>query len=156
MGMDVYGKKEGEHFFNNVAGWHPLADYIEEVAPDIASKCRYWHSNDGDGLGAADARKLADVLQAEIDSGRCDLRARARAAVKERMPKEPCWLCDGTGRRHKPFSTEIGFDPVTGVVCEMCKGEALYPSGWSGGWFSVQNVQDFVAFLRGCGGFKIW
>jgi hypothetical protein len=49
MGMSVYGET-GAYFQNSVWSWHPLADYVEEVAPDIAGQCRYWHSNDGDGL----------------------------------------------------------------------------------------------------------
>ena len=37
MGMDVYGNKpknqRGKYFGLNSAGWHPLADYMCEVAP---------------------------------------------------------------------------------------------------------------------------
>ena len=75
MGMDVFGKnpksKEGEYFRNNVWWWRPLAIYCYEVAPDIAARCKYWGSNDGDGLGKEDSIRLAELLQAEIDSGRC-------------------------------------------------------------------------------------
>jgi len=87
MGMDVYGnaptQKEGEYFRNNIWWWHPLADYIELVAPDEAAACEHWHSNDGDGLdtgigaadlmdrlGAVDARDAPvtrDILQAIAD-----------------------------------------------------------------------------------------
>jgi hypothetical protein len=32
-----------------------------------------------------------------------------------------------------------------------------YRAPWSAGnWFSVDNVRDFAAFLRDCGGFEIW
>ena len=159
MGMDVYGKnpttEEGECFRNNIGHWHPLAEYVGEIAPDIAGKCRHWHTNDGDGLDAADVRKLADILQAEIDSGRCEHYARIYASAQERTPNESCWLCAGTGTR-KP-APEVGAGGlVTGIVCNGCKGE-----GWFRPWstrdrFSVENVQNFIVFLRDCGGFEIW
>jgi hypothetical protein len=159
MGMDVYGKKptseEGEYFRNNMQAWGSLAEYINEVAPDIAIKCEYWHGNDGDGLDAANALKLAETLQAEVDSGRCELRERARASVQEGMPTEPCPLCDGTGRR-KPGREAGAGDFVTGIVCVLCGGRGRITPWSRSGWFSVRNVQDFVAFLRGSGGFEIW
>ena len=41
MGMDVFGNnprnKEGEYFRNNVWWWRPLADFILECYPEIAS-----------------------------------------------------------------------------------------------------------------------
>ena len=82
MGMDVIGlkptTKEGEYFCNTVWWWRPLADYCIRVAPDIAAQCKHWHSNDGDGLDERNAIALADLLQAEIDSGRCGSYARVR------------------------------------------------------------------------------
>jgi hypothetical protein len=71
MGMDVSGNnpttEEGAYFRNSYWFWWPLADYIKQIAPDIAGKCRYWDSNDGDGLDSANALELAAILQAEID-----------------------------------------------------------------------------------------
>ena len=41
MGMDLHGNnpitEEGEYFRNNIWSWGPLADYIKQVAPDLAS-----------------------------------------------------------------------------------------------------------------------
>ena len=58
MGMDVYGKnpenETGRYFRACVWGWHPLAEYLTEVAPDLIGKVTYLHSNDGDGLDQAD------------------------------------------------------------------------------------------------------
>ena len=111
MGMDVCGKnptsKEGECFRNNVWRWHPLADYVCEVAPEIAHKCQYWHTNDGDGLNACDSIRLADRLQAELDAGRTESYARIYQSKQAAMPKEPCIICGGTGtRRPVPLSTQ--------------------------------------------------
>jgi hypothetical protein len=106
MGMDINGRKptgeRGEYFRNNVWWWRPLADYCITVAPDICAACRYWHSNDGDGLDAAGAFALAEALQKEIDAGRTETYARRYASEQELMPNEPCGICAGTGVR-TPF-----------------------------------------------------
>jgi hypothetical protein len=155
MGMDVYGRnpvnEAGEYFRNNCWYWSPLADYISEMAPDIARHCSYWHSNDGDGLDAADALTLADKLQAEIDSGRCHAYAAIREAELKAMPSQLCDICGGTGKRADPPNTGPGECPCNG--CDSTGStrpwETHYP-------FEVENVQEFVTFLRGCGGFEIW
>lgn len=73
MGMDVYGKnpksEKGECFSNSIWFWHPLAQYIEDYAPEFTLNCENWHTNDGDGLDEADSVKLADWLDKQIASG---------------------------------------------------------------------------------------
>jgi hypothetical protein len=158
-GNDVFGKapisKAGEYFRNNAFWWRPLADYACKIAPRITATCKHWQSNDGDGLGAAAARELADALQAEIDSGRCERYARIYASAQALMPDEPCWLCEGTGTR-RPAPLGGAGDCATGVKCNACDGEGhirpnatMYP-------FGLENVREFVVFLRACGGFEIW
>jgi hypothetical protein len=115
MGMDVYGNdptsERGSYFRNNWWWWRPVAYYICEVAPDIASRCEHWQSNEGDGLEEEDCLELADFLQREIDSG--------RTAV---------WV-------EQYLKTQEGDE-------------------W--GYFaSVENMQEFVKFLRECGGFSL-
>ena len=43
MGMDVTGNNPktdaGVYFRRNVWGWHPLAELVCKLAPDIASHC---------------------------------------------------------------------------------------------------------------------
>jgi len=74
MGMDVYGEEptseQGKYFRNNVWWWHPLAQYCEHVAPELAKRCASWHSNDGEGLNAEDSIELANILQAEVNANR--------------------------------------------------------------------------------------
>ena len=74
MGMDVIVRqpknKRGEYFRRSVWGWHPLADYVLQVAPDTASACRHWHTNDGDGLNKRQSAKLSEVLRNELAFGR--------------------------------------------------------------------------------------
>lgn len=158
MGMDVIGKKptapEGEYFRNNVWWWRPLADYVREVAPEITSECRYWDSNDGDGLDAAGSVALADRLQAEIDAGRTAKYARVYESNLERMPNEPCRVCAGTGTR-KPVPEVGAGDLATGMRCNGCEATG-YVRPWETHYpFSVENVTEFVTFLRSCGGFEI-
>ena len=165
MGMDVYGSS-GNYFRNSVWSWKPLADYIQYVAPEIASHCDHWHSNDGDGLNKEDSLALAGILQSEIDSGRC---RKYQLAYDERLaalPDEICALCEGTGIRSDKVGVEYGQNtkvlssdhptrPGQMGWCNGCDGtgtkrpfDTYYP-------FEVENVQEFVEFLRGCDGFEI-
>jgi hypothetical protein len=160
MGMDVVGREptteEGEYFCNNVWFWRPLATYVCSIAPDLTAKCKHWQSNDGDGLNAADSRKLADLLQTEIDSGRTASYQRCYESELARMPKELCDLCEGTGTRKLPPARGAGAPPRDGLRCNACDGEG-YREPWAKGYpFEVRNVQKFVTFLRSCGGFKIY
>jgi hypothetical protein len=148
MGMDVIGIRptgaKGRRFRNNIWGWRPLADYICEVAPDIAQHCRSWHTNDGDGLDADRALQLADRLQAELGSGRTAHYAQIRASRLEAVPNEPCDICHGTGAR-----TDGNQCPACGGTGYVRPWETVYP-------FAVENVAEFIAFLRACGGFQIY
>jgi len=152
MGMDVVGRKNPDAYFrNNVWNWRPLADYACAIAPEITQHCRHWQSNDGDGLNKKNSEALADVLEQEIKSGRCEAYAKIRQAEIDALPNEACWLCDGTGKRKPAPKSGAGH-----VECNNCDGtgsvrpdDAHYP-------FSAENVQRFVTFLRECGGFKIY
>ena len=159
MGMDVCGRKptsdEGEYFRNNVWWWRPLADYCVRIAPDIAAQCKYWQSNDGDGLDERNSLALADLLQAEIDSGRCASFARVRESGLELLPNECCEACEGTGTRKPPPEYGAG-DLLTGVKCNGCNGEGVREPWARAYQFDVENVRHFVGFLRCCGGFEIW
>jgi hypothetical protein len=159
MGMDVFGKsatiEAGKYFRNNVWWWRPLADYAREVAPEITGACKHWQTNDGDGLDAAASIALADKLQAEIDSGRTATYQKIYTSHLEQTPNEPCSLCEGTGTRLPVPHRGAGDPTTTGIRCNGCDAtgyvrpfDTQYP-------FSVENVQEFVLFLRACGGFEI-
>jgi len=170
MAMDVNGKnptsKVGEYFKINVWWWRPLADYCNMVAPDICDACIYWHSNDGDGLDGKDSVALADAIQAEIDSGRCQQYADARAFDLASKSDESCAYCGGTGIRSDVIGVEHG--QTTRVInhhghprhgqtgwCNACDGKGYVRPNDTYYPFSVENVQAFINFLRACGGFKI-
>jgi hypothetical protein len=163
--MDVVGENArsevGKYFGNNGRYWHALADYVYSLAPEVAAHCRHWHTNDGDGLNDADSIALADVIDRELRNGRCERYAKRYASKLEMMPDEPCFICYGTGTR-KPVQLGTRGEPGPGdpqnggIKCNGCDG-----SGYRRPWetmheFAVENVRKFAAFLRECGGFRIY
>jgi hypothetical protein len=158
MGFDIVGRRplteEGEYFRNSVWAWHPLAAYICEIAPGLASRCTYWH--DGDGLNAEDAVALADRLDTEIKEGRCECFARIHASEQEKAPDEACDFCEGTGVRREPVPERGAGGPIIGIQCNWCRGKGTVRPWRTNYPFSVENVQRFITFLRGCCGFSIW
>lgn len=159
MGMDVLGKsassETGKYFRNNCWWWRPLANYACHVAPDITAKCQYWHSNDGDGLSAKQSKALADRLQAEIDSGRCAEYAMRYQSKADSTPDETCDICHGTGRRSDWESFGPEWLAATNG-CNACHGKGTRRPSSTWYYFSIENVQEFVDFLRECGGFQIY
>jgi hypothetical protein len=153
MGMDVYGRgptdETGEYFRRSVWGWRPLWDYCEKVAPQLTLYVD-GQSNSGDGLNEEGSAALALALEAELDAG---LTARYVADRKERlesMPDEPCNICNGTGKRQPPPTVGAGDRPCNG--CESTGSRRPWLT-----WYALyeQDVRDFVAFLKSCGGFAI-
>jgi hypothetical protein len=159
MGMDVYGNRPknqcGKYFGISAWGWRPLATYACEVAPAITAKCKYWYSNDCDGLNGEDSILLADLLQKEIDSGRTERYARLRQSQIEQMPNEPCWQCEGTGTRKPTPERGPGNPTKDGIVCNSCWGNGYKPPSVADYEFCIETLQEFVYFLRYCGGFEI-
>jgi len=43
-----------------------------------------------------------------------------------------------------------------GIVCRSCYGQGYIPPSPADYDFPVEILQDFVHFLRYCGGFEIW
>ena len=178
MGMDVYGNnptsETGRYFRNNVWFWRPLAMYCQHVAEDVCKACESWHSNDGDGLDAKGALALAEALELEISTGRTSAEeARWRHAV-ESQPDEPCNLCGGTGARRDSVGVEHGFHervcedvdvydyhgkphPRAGHKgwCNGCNGRGFRRPDMCHYPFTAENVEEFIAFLKDSGGFKI-
>ena len=120
--------------------------YVCGVVPEITANCKHWYSNDFDGLNGDDSILLADVLQVEIDSGRTEEYARLWHSEHKLTLSELFLLCKGTGT----LPERGAGDPTNnGIVCNICNGDGHHRQ-----W--VEGVQDFVYFLRYCGGFEIW
>ncbi len=147
MGMDVIGKapesEEGAYFRNNIWWWHPLATYIETVAPDATVDYEAWHHNEGAGLDAEDAVALADKLQAEIDSGRCEQYMLSRGEEGVPNTENPSTV----DMIKKVVGAIVGEETATEIGVDKI-GESPWP-------FSADNVKGFIAFLRESGGFEI-
>jgi len=154
MGMDVYGKKpsssKGEYFRNNVWWWRPLWQYCEHVAPELTDKVQHAGSNDGDGLGARDSKKLAKLLKVAIESGDTQ-KYEAEYKVKlASLPQENCDICGATGKRAVPPTVGPGDQE-----CNGCGGKGTR-APWAASYpFSKENVVEFCVFLEECGGFSI-
>lgn len=181
MGMDLYGKnptsEAGEYLWHSVWSWHPLADLVTTLCPDETSDCAYWHSNDGDGLDATRCRALAESLQAQIDNGDVAEYVRDRDAGIAAMPDVACTICDGTGVRTDQVGRDMkqpekripddGEHPRAGRPgwCNGCDGRGHnrpwdawrgHNRPWDASYrVAVEDVQEFITFLRDCGGFEI-
>lgn len=160
MGMDVFGNKpkseNGEYFRNNVWFWHPLAEYACKVAPEITSACRYWHTNDGDGLDDERSVALADTLMLRVASGHAANWELEFAAQQARLPREPCRRCGGTGTLPASMHLNGSYANAGGSGCDNCEGTGQVDPWEVNYQFTTDNVVKFVAFLRDCGGFEIW
>jgi hypothetical protein len=180
MGMDVYGKnptsETGKYFRNNVWWWRPLWDYCVLIGgaggpgkdgPINGDTARAGHFNDGRGLGKKGSLVLAELLQTEVDAGRTAEYAKKRDAELDALPDQDCKICGGTGSRSPAPVCGPGPVPCNGCVTwesdasgdptkakrkpgngKVRPPEASYP-------FSVDNVREFIAFLRDSGGFEI-
>lgn len=143
MGMDVYGKKpkneKGKYFRNNVWWWHPLWDYIEYAFPEIASKVVYAHTNDGDGLGARDAKLLALKLRNNLKNG--------KVAEYEKEYHQAVEIGKVQHLQQKQKELKQGSS-----VEEDSSQEYYWPEYYK---FDEENVREFAEFLENCGGFSI-
>lgn len=173
MGMDVYGLKPtdkvGEYFRRNVWGWHPLWDYCLDMHPDIAEKVKYGHSNDADGLGAVNSKKLAKRLKADIESGVAKKYIEDREKAISEMSQQICWLCKGeteilvenhadTVLKQLSVALNISDEPSTTQQtkqCHVCKGTG-FVDPWEKNYFlELQDIVEFSLFLEASGGFQI-
>ena len=157
MGFDVNGKdpktKRGKYFHRNKWSWHPLADYMEHVAPDLTSKVKYMHSNDGGGLDGDDAVALADILQTKIDSGAAERYVRGYKMGLAALPLVECYICNGSGVRNDDIAKALGF---LGATCTGCDGAGEREDFRTLSSISLHNIVLFATFARDSGGFEIW
>jgi hypothetical protein len=168
MTMTVTAVRGDAVFHVGTETWCALADICLSVAPEICAPCEHWYTNDGDGLDAVRAGKLADGLEAKLSDGTVDRFIADKMAYAKSLPDEPCPNCGGTGIRTDAVGIKFGFDtrkidelghPRLGQQgwCNGCRGhgvkrpyEAHYPLK------DRAVVADLVSFLRTSGGFRIW
>lgn len=170
MGMDVIGRNPksaaGKYFRNNVWWWHPLWSYCCEVAPQVCDDVS-GHTNDGDGLPADGAARLARVLAEELVSGRTkDFELRHTEELAS-LPMHTCEYCAGSGVRNDSVGVDQGMperrltevrERAVGRThgwCNGCDGSGSVSDHRTSYPFSTENVAEFQRFLADCGGFTI-
>ena len=136
MGMDVHGNdpttKEGEYFRASIWGWPTITTVIEACGYDIPMS---WYHNDGAGLGCQeDCDHLANMMDGYLSEGNLTFAPTCTefgAIVSNAILKKDIVVKDGAGRDAIPVAN--------GDVKPI----------------DVEFVQEFITFLRGCGGFCI-
>lgn len=174
MGMDVYGKnptsEAGKYFRRNVWHWRRLADLVIVLEPELASKCKYWQSNDGAGLNARDSRTMADRLDKHVADGMVKKLVDKEDAALASLPREKCAFCNGTGIRTDEIGEKNGMpdkivepqpdepgNPRVGLKgwCNGCDGWGTRKNDALMYWVVPEDVTEFAAFMRASGGFRI-
>lgn len=155
MGMDVYGRAPssaiGTYFRNNVWWWHPLWNYCERIGDGIIDPDNLGHANDGWGLESSPTQALVQRLEQALTSGETERYAVAYRRRLAALPLEPCRICAATGTRAAPPAIGPGPHP-----CNACNGHGQVPHFETHFPFAIDNVREFVAFLKDSGGFAIY
>ena len=151
MGMDISGKKPvsetGSYFRNNCWWWRPLWHYCCVVGEDLIDEdtregCSY---NDGKGLNAIKAAKLAVILKAKIADGHTKTWKKERDLHIESLPDENCGVCNNNNRGYNKKKD-----------CRPC-GNSGIKDNWEKNYpFEVDNVKEFSNFILDSGGFDVW
>tara|TARA_R110002020_G_scaffold43_1_gene287 strand:+ start:1076 stop:1609 length:534 start_codon:yes stop_codon:yes gene_type:complete len=176
MGMDVYGrapeKEWGEYFRSNVWWWRPLWNYTAEIdrfyaeqknAHQLISEKLFesGHCNDGEGLETEeDCRDLVKRLQWSIDEG---LLAEYQKEIDESIKVA----------KENNAKVEKELDALKKKVAKVTGEKDLapkdYPEDLNEEWhaiyskrdsrdsypFSQEHVEEWIKFLKYCGGFQI-
>ena len=128
--------------------WRPIARFMCDQFPEIASHCTYWQSNDGDGLNAAQAKRLGKRLTAMIEDGSMAGLIEMRDARHRALPDKPCRYCEATGTR-----TDI--EERGPFECNACAGSGKVRPGETEYVFDLDNMKRFAEFCLHSGGFEI-
>ena len=141
MGYDIYGRKptapEGEYYRSNIWYWPPFVAMCRRLAPRESKGCKGWEVNEGHGLKAADALRLANRLDGLLADGTI-------AAYVEDTGEPPVTELQASALRLiKAFTKATG------------GGEVDAP-GFAAPAVTEEDVREFIAFLKACGGFRIF
>jgi len=121
----------GDSFHRNIWNWSALWGYCASVSPEAASLGTRAYVNDGDGLDAEGAKKLAAILREQLASGA------TQNAVKE----------------VEEFEVAPPTPPAIEALLSLqaVGGTFFSPRAQ----FSEDDVCDFAEFLEHSGGFDI-
>jgi hypothetical protein len=141
MGYDIYGRNptapEGEYYRSNIWYWPPMVAMCRRLAPRESKGCKGWEVNEGHGLNAADALRLAGRLDELLADGTI-------AAYIEDTGEPPV-------TRHQANALKL----IRALAKATGGGEVKAP-GLAAPAVTEEDVRDFIAFLKACGGFEIF
>ena len=164
----------GERFGATVWWWRPLWDMTRAVAPNLGEfaldgddDTERGHFADGWGITAEGARRLADTLAEELETGRIDIMIDSFRQMCASLDRVVCEACDGSGirtdevgRRHRFEVARL--DELTAIVvgrkvgwCNVCRGHGRHdPPIWN---YRVDRelVEVWQQFVAESGGFTI-
>jgi len=176
MGMDIYGrepeKELGEYFRSNVWWWRPLWDYTAQIDRFYAEQKdanqliseelhKSGHYNDGEGLKTKKAcQNLVKRLQWSIDEGLlAEYQKMIDESIKEakennaKVQKELDALkkkvAKETGKKNlAPRDYPKKDHDEWETIYKKFDHNDSYP-------FSQEHVEEWIKFLKYCGGFRI-
>ena len=133
MGMDVYGQNpagpEGAYFRASISQWPVLVKIITTLCPQETARCKYWHTNDGDGLNSTQALALGNAIERKIRSGE------VAAALRD------------------PVITSRTEPPIIEAIAELFGAQSVALCDED---VNENYVAKFASFVRASGGFSIW
>ncbi len=140
MGMDVYGTEpansKGEYFRASIWGWPNITTVMEACGYDVPMS---WYHNDGEGLGCQeDCDHLANMMDGYLSEG-----------VLTFAP-----VCTTFGAKVSNAILDGVLDKIADLP-EGAKNSAKRVETNDVKPINVEFVQEFIIFLRACGGFTI-
>jgi len=146
MGFFVEGldprNEMGDYFCNNVWWWRPLWGYICCVCNDVLDENDriMGHCNNDHIISESKADKIAKRLIRLAESGEMQEAVRQNENWRKSLPQmEECLVCEVLG------PDKCGHCDGSGKVQNW---KVVYP-------MSVENVKEFIEFVRNSGGFII-
>ena len=153
MGMDLSGfnhkSEKGDYFRNNCWWWRPLWNFVCDECSDVITEddASGGHYNDGHLIDETKCEVIVERLTEMLESGYVKTYQDIRQKQLDKLPMEKCETCDGSGVR---------YDKVIQGECNGCNGTGEREP-WSKSYpFEVDNVKEFVEFVKDSGGFQIF
>jgi hypothetical protein len=140
MGYDIFGQNptapEGEYYRSNIWYWPPFVAMCRRLAPRESKGCKGWTVNDGHGLNAANALRLANRLEELLADGTI-------AAYIEETGEPPVTELQATALK------------FISTLTKNTSGSQVDTPGLAAPAVTEEDVREFIGFLKTCGGFTI-
>jgi hypothetical protein len=159
--QEYEAKNPGVYFRNNCWGWRPLGYFIIEHCDWLTTEQKkHLQDNSGFEFSHHEAGTIADTLQKKVDDGTAAEREKAN---KKEMLVAEAWN-HGINKQQDELEKE--------VIKETGNAKLVpydYPEHFKKKWDDLQkqqdsrasypfresNVEEFIRFLRECGGFQV-